>query len=147
MWKHKVNTLAMLMVLVLYINPLNMLVVILLSILSLAIALVVAHNGTHGVAAAPVGTNPLAISIVNNFANGVNAYVTGQTTAGAVVFLAPDGTFFYPVAGGAKIPTAITQNIALPLNGLNQTTEFVIHGYISSARIWVTEGTLSFFVF
>ncbi|KAI1378009.1 glycoside hydrolase family 64 protein [Hypoxylon crocopeplum] len=103
-------------------------------------------NGTHVPENPTVASNPLKIALVNNFGgNQLNVYVTGQDTSGAVVMLSTDGSWYYPNPAGSQAPVAINANIALPMNGQGQTTEFTLPDYISSGRIWVADGTLQFF--
>lgn len=103
-------------------------------------------NATYAVSSPAVSSNPLAISILNNFgSDSLTAYITGLDSNSSVVFLSPDGTFYYPDAGGSNIPVAIQENLGLTLNGQGKTTQLTIPDYISSGRIWVSVGTLEFF--
>ena len=91
----------------------------------------------------------LVMSLQNNFAGSpILAYVTGLDENNNLVMLQPDGTFFKPtVTPDQKVPLAITQNVAIPLNGQGQTTTVTIPGYISAARVWfAANGELEFFV-
>jgi len=110
-------------------------------------------NGTHPdipskMLKVRANNGKLPLSLINNFANGaVNVYITGKDSNNKVVMLKPDGSFFYPNPAGAKTPTLITQNLAIPLGVRGSTTRVVIPGYISSARIWFAVGTLKFYCF
>ncbi|KAI0121301.1 hypothetical protein BJ170DRAFT_714582 [Xylariales sp. AK1849] len=105
-----------------------------------------AMNGTH-VEDPVFSSNPLSISIINNLSSSssLNAYVTGLDTNNAVVFLSPSGSWYYPDPSGATTPVLVKADIALTLNGYGETTEFTLPDYISSARVWVAEGSLSFY--
>ena len=60
--------------------------------------------------------------------------------------LTTDGSFYYAQSLGTTTPQAITANIAISLAGPGQTTQITIPDYISSARVWFADGTLSFSV-
>ncbi|KAI1770141.1 glycoside hydrolase family 64 protein [Hypoxylon cercidicola] len=105
-------------------------------------------NGTHAPVNKNTASNPLKISLVNNFGGGqLNVYVSGLDTNGAVVMLSGDGSWYYPNPAGSAVPVAIdaNANIAHPMNIQGQTTEFTLPDYLSSGRIWVAEGDLQFF--
>ncbi|KAL7619483.1 hypothetical protein AAE478_010022 [Parahypoxylon ruwenzoriense] len=103
-------------------------------------------NGTYVFENMTTASNPLKISLVNNFGGGqLNAYVTGLDTSGAVVMLSTDGTWYHPNPAGSQTPVAIDGSVAIALNGQGQTTEFNLPDYISSGRIWIAEGNLQFF--
>ncbi|KAI1505053.1 glycoside hydrolase family 64 protein [Biscogniauxia marginata] len=90
--------------------------------------------------------NPLKISLVNNFEGGqMYAYVTGQDPSGAIVMLSTEGSWHFPDPLGSAIPISINSSVALPLGGLGETTEITLPDYISSGRVWIAEGTLTFF--
>ncbi|KAI4859891.1 glycoside hydrolase family 64 protein [Hypoxylon rubiginosum] len=105
-------------------------------------------NGTHTPENPTTASNPLKISLVNNFGGGqLNVYVSGLDTNGAVVMLSDDGSWYYPNPAGSAAPVAIDSNanVAHPMNAQGQTTEFTLPDYLSSGRIWVAEGNLQFF--
>jgi hypothetical protein len=88
----------------------------------------------------------LPLSLINNHAGSVNAYVTGLDENGLLVMLQPDGTFYYPACNKSQsAPQLITSNVAIPLGGKGSTTNITIPGYISAARVWFAEGDLKFF--
>jgi hypothetical protein len=97
--------------------------------------------------AAAVAAHPMKLSIVNNFSgsSALTAYVTGRDANNAVVFLSTSGAWVYPDPQGSAVPAPVAGDVALPVNGLGQTTEFTLPDYISAARVWVAEGTLRFF--
>ncbi|ORY58899.1 uncharacterized protein BCR38DRAFT_413218 [Pseudomassariella vexata] len=91
-----------------------------------------------------VTATPLKLSLKNKLGGQLNAYVTGQDTAGDVVMLAPDGSWYHPDAGGSTSPVQINAaNVTLPLTG--DVTELTIPDFISAGRIWVAVGELQFF--
>ncbi|KAK9783824.1 putative Glucanase B [Seiridium cardinale] len=94
-----------------------------------------------------VGASSLQISITNNNAGSgaLTAYVTGSDVSGSVVFLSPSGSWYYPDAAGSTTPIQVLDNVALELSGVGGTTTFTLPGYISAARIWVSEAPLEFF--
>ncbi len=88
----------------------------------------------------------LSLSLYNNMANGVYAYVVGKDVNNRVIILQPDGTFYYPDANGAAAPVKVTQDVKLPLGARGSTFSLNIPAYISSARIYFAVGELQFFV-
>jgi hypothetical protein len=89
----------------------------------------------------------LPLSLFNNLGDGVNAYITGKDANDLAVILQPDGTFFYPDAAGVQNPpTAITQDVAIPLGPKGSTTQVTIPALLSAARVWFAAGELSFYV-
>lgn len=89
----------------------------------------------------------LSLALVNNFTGSyaLNAYVTGVDTDGNWVLLQSDGTWYHPLPGGKSgIPERITADIAIPIGQKGNTTKIDLSGYISSGRIWVAVGSLSF---
>ncbi|KAI0005601.1 glycoside hydrolase family 64 protein [Xylariaceae sp. FL0662B] len=109
------------------------------------------HNTINGTQEAltgnsTTGKSPLKLSLVNNFeGKQLNAYITGQDTTGSIVMLSTNGSWYYPNPAGSATPVAIDGQIALPLQGKGQTTEFTLPDYMSSGRIWIAEGELQFF--
>jgi len=105
-------------------------------------------NAPRGMVKVRANTGKLPLSIINNFADGaVNVYITGKDANNKVVVLKQDGTFYYPDPAGAKTPTLITQNLAIPLGGRGSATRITIPAYVSSARIWFAAGNLKFYCF
>ncbi|KAI1397677.1 glycoside hydrolase family 64 protein [Hypoxylon fuscum] len=103
-------------------------------------------NGTHVPENPTAASNPLKIALVNNFGGSqLNVYITGQDSTGAVVMLGGDGAWYYPNPAGSQSPVEINANVALPMNAQGQTTEFTLPDYLSSGRVWVAEGTLTFY--
>jgi hypothetical protein len=103
--------------------------------------------GDAFVPAASSSFSPLTFSFKNTYKGGnLNAYITGLDSTGAIVLLRSDGTFFRPGATNSKTPVRITAaNLAISLGGNGQTTNIVLPQSISSGRVWVSEGQLSFF--
>ncbi|RMZ80098.1 hypothetical protein DV737_g3182, partial [Chaetothyriales sp. CBS 132003] len=58
--------------------------------------------------------------------------------------LQPNGEFYYPETV-STVPVPIDGDIAIPLGTQGSTTTLVIPGWISAARVWVSQGTLQFF--
>jgi hypothetical protein len=102
---------------------------------------------TNSILTSNGGTQQLEFAFVNNLpSSNVNAYVTGIDPNNVVVMLAKDGSWFYPDAGGSAEPVPVTGDVAIPLGPQGSTTNIKLPDYISSARIWFADGTLSFFV-
>ncbi|KAI6086386.1 glycoside hydrolase family 64 protein [Hypoxylon rubiginosum] len=103
-------------------------------------------NGTHAPASPAAGSNPLTISLVNNFGGGqLNVYVSGLDVNGAVVLLGANGAWYYPNPAGSQVPVAIDAGVAHAMNAEGQTTQITLPDFLSSGRIWVAEGELQFF--
>ncbi|PVH69137.1 glycoside hydrolase family 64 protein [Cadophora sp. DSE1049] len=88
----------------------------------------------------------LSISLYNNLANGVFAYIVGKDVNNRVIILQPDGTFYHPDANGATVSVKVTEDIRLPLGAPGSTFSIKIPTYISSARIYFATGELQFFI-
>jgi hypothetical protein len=89
----------------------------------------------------------LPLTFTNNFSGGaVNVYVTGLDPNSEIVFLQSNGQWYYPPSTTSTTPVAITGNIVIPLGGQGSFTTVTLPNYISSGRIWVSEGNLQFFV-
>lgn len=57
------------------------------------------------------------MNLVNNIGGAVNAYVTGLDPSGRIVFVQPNGQFYYPPADQSyTTPREVFANIAIPLN-------------------------------
>ncbi|KAH8158061.1 hypothetical protein CIB48_g10185 [Xylaria polymorpha] len=93
--------------------------------------------------AAQAGAFP--ISVVNNFDNGMNMYISGKDASGRPCLLGANGQFVYPQADGTGVPQEITGNIALPLGAKGQTTQVTLPQALISARIWLAHGQLKFY--
>ena len=93
-------------------------------------------------------SNPLKFSLHNNW-GGANmvAYVTGRDSNDQVVMLTSSGQFYYPNPAGSEVPVDIPSDagIAIPLGGQGQTTDFTVPDFISSGRVWVSDGELMFY--
>ena len=95
--------------------------------------------------ASAVGTSTpgkLRLNFVNNMKDGpVYGYVTGTDSNNKLVMLTNSGTFYYPTTSSATpedIPASA--DVALKLGGHGSSTEFTTPDYISSARLWFSEG-------
>ena len=87
------------------------------------------------------------LSLVNNFqSEDIHAYILGLDSNGQVVFVTANSTFYYPASPRSSEPEPINADIAIRLPRRNQPLTLTIPGYISSARVWFVDGTLSFSV-
>lgn len=87
----------------------------------------------------------LPISIVNSFSDQqLYAYIAGLDPSNRVVLLDQNGQWYSPIPSSSTIPQQVTQNVSLPLNGLNQTTSFRLPTSLTSGRIYISEGELAF---
>ncbi|KAK6070480.1 glucanase b [Seiridium cupressi] len=107
-------------------------------------------NGTDAPNLAPLtalAADPLKISIANNMSgsSSLMAYITGRNADGVVVFLSPEGSWYFPDPDGSTTPIQVLDDMGLALGGLGGTTTFQLPGYITAARIWVSEGPLNFY--
>lgn len=89
----------------------------------------------------------LSISVYNNFqSDGVNVYVTGLNSDGDIVCLTPGGSWFNPSGNSnTAAPQEITEDIAIPIGAYGTTTSFTLPSYVSSGRVWVADGDLTFY--
>ncbi|KAJ5175631.1 uncharacterized protein N7482_001508 [Penicillium canariense] len=89
----------------------------------------------------------LSISVYNNFnSDRVNVYVTGLDSNGEIVLLTPGGNWYTPPRNSeATVPEQITEGIAIPIGAYGTTTSITLPTYVSSGRVWVADGELSFF--
>lgn len=91
--------------------------------------------------------NRLPLNLVNNIGGAVNAYITGLDPSGRIIFVQPNGRFYYPTADASfTTPREIFANIAIPLNhARGSTTRLVLPDFISSSRVWFAQGNLHFY--
>ncbi|KAI1325534.1 glycoside hydrolase family 64 protein [Xylariaceae sp. FL0255] len=105
-------------------------------------------NGT-GTVPAPAGTNAnsLQVEIVNNYGNDqMYLYIDGKDSNNVPCLLGSDGTYYYPDAGGSTTPVQIdTSSIATPLGAQGSSTTVTLPDTLQSARIWVSQGELTFY--
>ncbi|KFY47292.1 hypothetical protein V494_00047 [Pseudogymnoascus sp. VKM F-4513 (FW-928)] len=95
----------------------------------------------------PTSNPQLGLVLQNNYdVAAVNVYVTGQDSDGGIVFVLPDGTFYYPPPTTSTTPELITENVAIALGGKGTETTLSFPDYVSSGRIWVAAGDLQFYV-
>ncbi|CAG7973426.1 unnamed protein product [Penicillium nalgiovense] len=89
----------------------------------------------------------LKISVYNNFNSGsVKVYVTGLDSNGNIVLLTPNGTWYRPPESSSAMgPQKITEDIAIPIGAYGTATPVTIPTHVSSGRVWVADGDLSFF--
>ncbi|KAI0018168.1 glycoside hydrolase family 64 protein [Xylariomycetidae sp. FL0641] len=91
-------------------------------------------------------SNPLEIAIVNNFGGtAMTAWVTGHDTNGNAMMLGTDGAWYYPDAAGSEAPIEITASVSFPLGEQGSTTTITLPDYMSSGRVWVADGALTFY--
>ncbi|CZT23581.1 uncharacterized protein RCC_09295 [Ramularia collo-cygni] len=114
---------------------------------------IVAANGsrTH---AGPVAKGPegsisrgvFTLELVNRMpTDNVRAYISGLDPKGALVMLGQDGQWVYP-STTSETPEAVKGNIRIPMGKANSTTPVALPGFISSARVWIADGNLDFYV-
>jgi hypothetical protein len=103
------------------------------------------------------GNSDLQIRIHNSGTEDINAYITGlDPTTGAALILQNSGSdddgsgnysgheFFGPEANGSAVPVDIPVNsFAFPVSA-NKTASIDVPGYLSSARVWLSESDLIF---
>lgn len=89
----------------------------------------------------------LYVSVYNNFeSNSVKVYVTGLDSDGNIVLLTPNGTWYRPAErSDATGPQKITEDIATPIGGYGTATPITLPTHVSSGRVWVADGDLTFF--
>lgn len=106
-------------------------------------------NGTHVPSPTDQKTaadgTPLTISLSNNYGGELYAYVTAQDPSGAIVMLSTSGAWYYPDPAGSAEPITIDADVAIPLNGQGQKTDVTLPDYVTSGRVWVAEGKLTFY--
>ena len=104
-------------------------------------------SSSYRIFPAAIAGGQLPLSLVNNFpTNGtLNAYITGLDTNGRLVMVQSNGQFYYPTTDSA-VPVPITDDLAIPLGGKGSTITVSLPGWISAGRIWISEGSLQFFV-
>jgi hypothetical protein len=89
----------------------------------------------------------LPLIFTNNFASGpINVYVTGLDVNNQIVFLLGNGQWYYPPGTASTIPIPVTSDVSISLGGQGSSTQVTLPDYISSGRIWVAAGSLTFFV-
>ena len=84
----------------------------------------------------------LRLNLFNSMAEGpVYAFLTGQDPNNKLVMLTNSGTFYYP-ATSSFMPQQIpySADAALKLGGQGSSTCFIIPEFISSARLWFSQG-------
>lgn len=87
----------------------------------------------------------LPIRITNNFNGGqLYAYVTGLDPSGKVVMLQPNNQWYYPTSSSSTVPQPITGNVQLTVGGKGSTTTFTLPTYLTSGRVYFSEGKLTF---
>ena len=92
------------------------------------------------------GNGKLSIDIVNKLPkSNLFVYISGLDTNGELVMLDQDSSYFYPTTTSAA-PQPIGSNVAIPIGAPNNTLKLTLPGYMGSARIWIAEGGLKFFV-
>lgn len=86
------------------------------------------------------------LELVNKLASdNVRAYISGLDTNGALVMLGQDGQWVFPSTDSAT-PEPVQGNIRIPMGKTNSTTPVALPGFISSARVWIADGNLDFYV-
>lgn len=87
----------------------------------------------------------LTLSIVNKLpSDNVKVYVSGLVDR-RLVMLGRDGRYVHPTTQSA-VPEKVTLPVAIPLGRRNTTLTLPLPGFIESARIWIVDGDLTFYV-
>ncbi|CAK4031280.1 glucanase B [Lecanosticta acicola] len=116
--------------------------------------LIVTHNNTINATNSAFAVKPdsqpasyLNLALLNYMdSNNVKSYITGLNANNQLVFLGPNGQFYYPsTTSGTPVPLS-DSDIAIPLGGKGSTTSATIPGYLSASRVWFSDGPLQFFV-
>lgn len=85
------------------------------------------------------------LAFVNKLdSDSVHDYVTGLGQEGKVIFLTADGSFYYPPPSTASAPKAVTADIGITLAGQSDTPSVLVPAYVSSGRVWLSDGYLEF---
>ena len=115
--------------------------------------LVTAENTLNGTTTAffrkrqGVQAGNLPLNFVNNYGEeSLYAYIQGQDSNGAVLFVDANGNSIYPSASGSSVPVEITDDIAIPIADLGDTTSLTLPITMNSGRIYFSEGELIFYV-
>ncbi|KAI1506129.1 hypothetical protein F5X99DRAFT_415426 [Biscogniauxia marginata] len=110
-------------------------------------------HGAHPILNSRDGNANLVINIhktdIIDSSGNYNAYVSGhdpRTHEYVLLRQAGDGyEYFKPDSASSTTPAPINETIAIPLK--DQSTQITLPGYITSARVWLAKGELSFDVF
>jgi hypothetical protein len=92
-------------------------------------------------------TAQLSLSFVNHLSSNVTAYayVTGRDSNNHIVLLQTDYTWYYPAPAQLTTePTPVPDTVAIPLAAPGTNTAASIPGSLSSGRIWIAQGPLTF---
>ncbi|KAJ5238044.1 hypothetical protein N7489_008135 [Penicillium chrysogenum] len=89
----------------------------------------------------------LSVSVYNNInSNNIKVYVTGLDPNRNLVLLTPNGTWYRPAeSSDATGPQKIKEDIAIPIGAYGTATPITLPTHVSSGRIWVADGDLTFF--
>ena len=93
-------------------------------------------------------SNPLKFTLHNNWGgDNMVAYVTGRDSNDQVVMLTRSGQFYYPDPAGSEVPVDLpsSADVAIPLGSKGASTDFTVPDFISSGRVWVSDGELKFY--
>ncbi|KAI1382497.1 glycoside hydrolase family 64 protein [Hypoxylon trugodes] len=93
-------------------------------------------------------SSQLTLSFTNNYQGSpVFAYLSGRDSAGSIVFLTTNGTWYYPVlSSGAGHQRVDPLAILLPLNEYSPHLDVTIPDSLISGRVWVATGELPFYI-
>jgi len=99
----------------------------------------------HNVTSA-AGNAKLGLVFQNNFASApINVYIQGLDPKGRIVFVLPDGSFYYPPATTSSTPVKITKSLAIALGSKGSSKSLTMPNFLSSGRIYTAAGELSFY--
>jgi Beta-1,3-glucanase len=108
-------------------------------------------NGTtagSGTIQATEDDGAISIIVENNLAGTtsgqVTAYVIGEVN-GSPAILQTDGSWYTLPATSAAAPVAIDADYAIPIDAEGSSTTFTVPSYLSSGRIYIADGSLTFY--
>ncbi|KAK4632082.1 Glucan endo-1,3-beta-glucosidase [Fulvia fulva] len=104
-------------------------------------------NGTYNVEAiAAAADGRLQLKFINNWhTQNLMVTISGLDEKGSFIMLGQNGQWVYPTTSSAT-PVPVKDNIAIPIGKPNSTLPITLPGYISSSRVWISEGPLKFYI-
>ncbi|EME46987.1 glycoside hydrolase family 64 protein [Dothistroma septosporum NZE10] len=104
-------------------------------------------NDTYSVdAVASAASGTLQLQFINKWhTQNLIVTITGLDPNGALIMLGQNGQWVYPTTSSST-PQLVNANINIPLGKPNSTLSLTLPGYITSSRVWISEGPLKFYV-